>query len=286
MSNIARILFPFDFSAQCTQTAPAVRAMAARLGATVTLCSIVPPIWETPPEGMGRFAGDDPATWKHDLQARLVGALEEELAGIEVERVADVGDPAIRIRSIADERKADLIMMPTHGRGTFRALLVGSVTSKVLHDAACPVWTAVHTEAQSHLGAPRTILCAVDGHDRTPDVLRWTADFGASLGATIRLLHVVQPISDWTSLASERSLQEGVRQAAEARVASMQRDAGIVAPLDVVVGEIDTAVAEHARLSHADVVIVGRGAVAGNFPRLRAHTFAIIQRSPCPVLNV
>jgi hypothetical protein len=29
----------------------------------------------------------------------------------------------------------DLIMMPTHGVGTFRSFLVGSVTAKVLHDA-------------------------------------------------------------------------------------------------------------------------------------------------------
>ena len=46
----------------------------------------------------------------------------------------------------AKANQIDLIMMPTHGYGRFRALLLGSVTAKVLHDADCPVWTAVHRE--------------------------------------------------------------------------------------------------------------------------------------------
>jgi hypothetical protein len=56
------------------------------------------------------------------------------------------GDPAREITDYAQEQGADLIMMPTHGYRTFRSLLLGSVTAKVLHDAACPVWTGVHVE--------------------------------------------------------------------------------------------------------------------------------------------
>ena len=37
-------------------------------------------------------------------------------------------------------------MMPTHGYGKFRSLLLGSVTAKALHDAKCAVWTAAHSE--------------------------------------------------------------------------------------------------------------------------------------------
>jgi hypothetical protein len=44
----------------------------------------------------------------------------------------------------AANHHVDLVMMPTHGVGTFRSFLVGSVTAKVLHDANCPVWTAAH----------------------------------------------------------------------------------------------------------------------------------------------
>jgi hypothetical protein len=59
---------------------------------------------------------------------------------------------------------ADLLMMPTHGRGTFRRLLLGSVTAKVLHDLECPVWTDVHSETAPPIEEIhcRRILCAVD----------------------------------------------------------------------------------------------------------------------------
>ena len=48
-------------------------------------------------------------------------------------------NPPIRIVSYAREHTIDLIMMPTHGYGPFRSLLIGSVTAKVLHDIELPV---------------------------------------------------------------------------------------------------------------------------------------------------
>ncbi len=61
-----------------------------------------------------------------------------------------LGDPAQVITAFAHTQGVDLIMMPTHGYGPFRRLLLGSVTAKVLHDAECPVWTAVHMAKAPH----------------------------------------------------------------------------------------------------------------------------------------
>jgi nucleotide-binding universal stress UspA family protein len=47
----------------------------------------------------------------------------------------DHGDPATYITAQAEKNDVDLIMMATHGYGTFRSLLLGSVAAKVLHDA-------------------------------------------------------------------------------------------------------------------------------------------------------
>jgi nucleotide-binding universal stress UspA family protein len=41
----------------------------------------------------------------------------------------------------AKARKADLIVMATHGRGGLSHLLMGSVTEKVVRSAPCPVLT-------------------------------------------------------------------------------------------------------------------------------------------------
>jgi nucleotide-binding universal stress UspA family protein len=198
----------------------------------------------------------------------------------------DGGDPSLRIVDYAHSHAVDLIMMPTHGLGRFRSLLVGSVTSKVLHDAKCPVWTAAHAETQSASEIPRIILCAIDGSAATPSIAQWAADFGRAMDARLDFLHVVGPISDWPSLESERRLQEQVRDEARTRIGSMLRSSGVGAPLRVAVGGIVPTVTEEAKQEQADLVIIGRGAVSEPFGRLRTHAFGIIQRSPCPVLSV
>jgi nucleotide-binding universal stress UspA family protein len=283
---IKHILFPFDFSAQASQVAPFVRALASRYGASITVLSVVPPTFEVMPAGMGGRAGEDVSDWTGALQSRLDQALITELAGVPVERIADAGDPGFRITDFAHSHGVDLIMMPTHGLGLFRSLLVGSATSKVLHDARCPVWTAAHAEQQRAGGLPKTILCAVDGSAASGALLTWAADFSTRVGAALKLLHVVGSITDWPSLERERALQEQVRQAAQTEIVSLQASAGVHAPLRVAVGDIAATVTEHAREENADLILIGRGSLQSALGRLRTHAYGIIQRSPCPVLSV
>jgi nucleotide-binding universal stress UspA family protein len=51
----------------------------------------------------------------------------------------EVGDPGETILRIAEEEESDMIVMGTHGFGTFRSLLMGSVSSFVTQHAGCPV---------------------------------------------------------------------------------------------------------------------------------------------------
>ena len=286
MTAISHILFPFDFSAQGTQIAPFVSSLARGLGAAVTLYSVVPPAFDAAPTGLGPRIGDDPREWTRDLQCRLNRALVAELTGRSIARVADYGDPAARAVRFAETHGVDLIMMPTHGVGLFRSLVLGSVTSSVLQTARCPVWTAAHTDTQRPGAVPAQVLCAVDGTPGTPALLQWAARFTADCGATLKLLHVVSPITDIPAIESERTRQDQYRQAEQRRVASMLRDAGVDAPLRVAVGEIVATVTEDARQEQADLVIIGRRTLSAPFGRLRSHVFGIIQRSPCPVLSV
>lgn len=53
-----------------------------------------------------------------------------------------IGDPASEIVGVAEEVGADLIVLGCHERGTVERLLLGSVSSKVLHHARCPVLVA------------------------------------------------------------------------------------------------------------------------------------------------
>ena len=202
-----------------------------------------------------------------------------------VDRVVDGGDAALRIVDFADQHDVDLIMMPTHGLGLFRALLVGSTASKVLHDAKCPVWTAPHAETQTATEVPRMVLCAVDGTPASLPLVLWAAEFSAMVGARLEVLHVVEPITDWPSLEREQRRQDQVREEARHNMSLILKSGGIDAPLRVAVGEIVRTTTEEARQGEADLVIIGRGTVSEPFGRLRTHAFGIIQSSPCPVLS-
>lgn len=59
--------------------------------------------------------------------------------GITVRTMVSTGNAADEIIQAADDTKADLIAMSTHGRSGLRRLAFGSVTDKVLHRSHVPV---------------------------------------------------------------------------------------------------------------------------------------------------
>ena len=286
MAMIKHILFPFDFSKQGLLAAPFVRAIANRFEARITLVGVIPPAWAMPSADLPPLATVDIEAMKCDLESRIDTALSKEFAGLAVQRVTTLGDPAFKIAEFAHSDAVDLIMMPTHGFGLYRSLLIGSVTDKVLHDAKCPVWTATHAEEQHSRDMPRTILCAVDGTPRTPALMQWAAEFSQRMGASLKMLHVATRISDWLSLPGERELQEQVRDEARAKIDALKRTAGVEAPVRIAVGQIVDTITEEAREEGADLVLIGRGSLQSPLGRLRTHAYGIIQKSPCPVVSV
>ncbi|HEY2844540.1 MAG TPA: universal stress protein, partial [Bryobacteraceae bacterium] len=182
MLAIKSILFPVDFSERSCGAAPFVQALASRFGSKVTVMSVMYPFWRTglgDPMTAAAGVALDTDELKRDLEARLSSAFVNELAGIPVDRVVEIGEPADVITRFAQAEGVDLIMMPTHGYGPFRTLLLGSITAKVLHDAECPVWTATHIDeppARDHL-ACRNVLCAIDGTPKSAPLMEWAARF-------------------------------------------------------------------------------------------------------------
>src|SRR5581483_4829420 len=135
-----------DMSDTCTAAVPFVEMMAKKFDAQLTLLHVI----EMPPAYFGDWYG---FTAVIDMDAVRDGRINEmnsyvtgKFEALNVQRVVLEGDAAQEICNYAQEHEIDLIMMPTHGYGMFRTLLLGSVTAKVLHDATCPVWTGVHME--------------------------------------------------------------------------------------------------------------------------------------------
>ncbi len=85
---------------------------------------------------------------KEKIQTRLREFCRRELQGDEalLSRVVSVeiveGDPAVRILEKADELKADIVVMGTHGKGVLAHTFLGSVAQKVLQRIKIPVFPA------------------------------------------------------------------------------------------------------------------------------------------------
>ena len=223
-----------------------------------------------------------------DLQDRLDRALHRELTGIKVERVVALGEPAGKIVDYAHANSVDLIMMPTHGFGIFRGMLIGSVTAKVLHDAKCPVWTSAHAEVQRAPVQPKTIVCAIDRpSNETLVQARWANEFSQRMGATSKLLHAVPPVSNWLAIPTEADFNKRFRDEAYATLEPyLKQKVDVQAPLRVVIGKIAECISEEAKQEGADLIVIGRGAANSPLGRLRSNVFGIIQQAQCPVVSV
>jgi nucleotide-binding universal stress UspA family protein len=206
-----------------------------------------------------------------------------------VRRLLLQGDPAREIVECARREQVSLIMMPTHGYGPFRRMLLGSVTAKVLHDADCPVWTAAHVETPpAGEAAIRRIMCAVDLKPGSASALDWPARLAAELGAGLTLVHSLVELDPRTQgyyLSPE--WRKFLVDAAEREIGALQKEAGTAAEVHLTMGPAAKAVCEDARTAQADLLVIGRGLDAGGvLGRLTSQAYAIIRQSPCPVVSV
>ena len=77
---------------------------------------------------------------REDVDATLEAAAEvAEEQGVQAEKFARQGDPADAILDVAEETKADLIVVGNKGMTGARRFLLGSVPNKVSHHAPCSV---------------------------------------------------------------------------------------------------------------------------------------------------
>lgn len=269
------ILFPVDFSDRCSAAAPAVANMARQLSVPVTLLYVLdignPSLDLSPVQA-------EVETVRQYLKNKLDSFVASELRDARRE-MAD-GPAAACIVQRAAGLEAPLIMMPTHGHTRFRALLLGSVTAGVLHDAVCPVWTAAHAgDLAAHASAYRSVLCAVDLGPRTPAVLQAARDFSACFGAELHIVHSVPRV--------DPRFHSGPADRAHALLLDQARAAGIDVPLEIVEGAgLVSGITEAAAQHGSDLLVIGRGVIQGPLGRLRTIAHELIRRSPCPVLSV
>lgn len=138
------ILVASDGSEHALRAARAAGEIALKFQADLTLLSVFSPPMATPPAMAGAEPILDPtilAQYAEEVQEaveRRTGQVLEEL-GIRYTTKRERGHPVDMIVNVAEEAKADLIVMGSRGLGGVQSFLLGSVSDRVLHHAHCPV---------------------------------------------------------------------------------------------------------------------------------------------------
>ena len=138
------ILVPLDGSPRAEAILPHVEEMARRYEAKVVLlCVVEPVITMIEPYGMSPDYGANLAEMeRRNEEARVYldgkqGEFRSE--GIETKVFVENGPVVARILDIAQQEKADLIAMASHGRSGLSRVFYGSVAAGVLQQADRPL---------------------------------------------------------------------------------------------------------------------------------------------------
>jgi nucleotide-binding universal stress UspA family protein len=144
MTGVRRILFASDFSKSSAKAFATALMLAKAHRAALTILHVLAPFTPIMPE---QYIASQ--TWEQiDLQVR--NRAKKELArlaararkdGVRATGVLVEGEPARQIVRMARSRSAGLIVVGTHGRTGFIKLFLGSVASRVVAMAQCPVVT-------------------------------------------------------------------------------------------------------------------------------------------------
>lgn len=289
MAKFSRILLPVAFSDRCKGAAQYAEALACHFHAELVLLHVVAPVTT--------YGCPDAVVLPPELTEETIersrGELESffggEFGGISVRRDLVEGDPAQEIVRYAAEGNFDLIVMPTHGYGPFRRFLLGSVTAKVLHDAHCPVWTGPHMEEAPAYPAIsfKKVLCAIDLGPHSRAVLEWGAGFASEYGSELAIVHTI-PASTARlgGFYFDPEWRMHVINEARDRVGFLQEELRIGGDILIETGDVAPTVRSVALDWHANTVVIGRGHHSRGVGGLRAHAYAILRESPCPVAAI
>jgi nucleotide-binding universal stress UspA family protein len=196
--QVAKVLFPTDFSSCARQAFARATSLAGRFGAELHVLHALPPLWYGvyDPLAYAMPSEEAYAAVRRTAQEHLKELATDPLtAGLHVvTTVSEDYPPAPAILDYAERQGVDLIAMGTHGRRGPARLLLGSTAEEVVRHSACPVLTvreAQNGEAAARL-LPRRVLVPFDFSAPSRVALANAAEVARRFDAHLLVLHVVE----------------------------------------------------------------------------------------------
>lgn len=302
MMSFDRILCPVDFSDPSRRALNYAAALSRWYGASLTVlhAHATAPVFEftapfgslgAPPLMRQDRDIDEPAA---DLR-RFVGPANDPLP---TEIVVERGDASSEILRQAIDRKADLIVMGTHGRTGLRHMLLGSVTEKIIRNASCPVLVVPpHASDVGSAAAAvfKRIVHATDFSKASSAALACALALAKEADARLTLLHAIEfpealhdiPLPRGSEVDRHHALAEAEYLRRLRALVPAQARMYCTVAARVSEGKPARAILGVAEQEQADLIVLGvqgRGTVDLMVFGSNAH--AVIREARCPVLVV
>jgi nucleotide-binding universal stress UspA family protein len=228
-------------------------------------------------------------------EAREIAARMQQVtaAGMQADVISRIGSPGEVIANAANETRADLIVVGTHGRTGLSRFLIGSVAADTIRLAVCDVLVCRGPAATQVFGKP---LAATDFSPMAARALEHVSNVCAP-GSHIDVVHAWQlPAGSWgaTLLGQARfpwnTVKDAVLTGVRSQAAALEKEqaaAGRTISVELVQGQPAAVVTQVAERAGNDVIAVGAHGHRG-VRRLLLGSVAesTIRHSPCSVLVV
>ena len=295
MDTFRKLFVAIDFSPDSDEALRQAHERAESTGAHLAVCHIVPNHLRSNllfPQ-ISRVAA-----MKVPLEltqfAMTVSTRVSEITGRtedEFELIVDDGTPQALILSHAEEWKADLIFMGSHGETDAADALLGSITNSVLRHAHCPVLVVRPGKIT------RRIVAGTDFSEPSLIAVKAAAKEAARTSAKLTVVHSLDLI--WTPASypamafggtpTEMSAEEikELESVAQKRLEKFLKQAHITAETLVTVGAAGSAIIEVASERKAQLIVVGTvGRTGLRRALLGSVAEAVAKGAPCSVLVV
>ena len=199
---IRSIMIASDGSPGSVEATKFASILAKCFGSAVTVAHVLPQV--TTLSAPMRFEYDSKIKEKAEAQAsKMIDLLQKNGVKATAKILPAKGSVSDSLIGAAYDAKIDLMVAGTRGLGAFRRMILGSVSTSLLNDAACPVLVARKRKSKTETQLKK-ILVATDGSEHSNDALDLAVSTAKRSKAQLSIVHVVYlPPTSYTVGSSE-----------------------------------------------------------------------------------